>query len=42
MLSAFHSLLPLGASPQGRRAEGEWGDWIGQPAQPEQREEWWF
>lgn len=31
-------MLPSGASPPGRRAEGGWGDWAGQPAQPEQRE----
>lgn len=32
-------LLPSGASPLGQRAEGGWGDWVGQPAQPGQREE---
>lgn len=35
-------LLPLGASPPGLPAEGEWGDWVGQPAQPEQREGQWL
>lgn len=41
-MSCSPLLLPLGATPQGQRAEGEWGDWIGQPAQPEQREERWI
>lgn len=35
-------LLPSGASPPGQRAEGEWGDWVGQPAQPGQREGQWL
>lgn len=35
-------LLPSGASPLGRRAEGGWGDWVGQPAQPGQREGQWL
>lgn len=41
-MSCSPLLLPLGASPQGQQAEGEWGDWIGQPAQPGQREERWL
>lgn len=35
-------LLPSNASPPGQQAEGRWGDWVGQPAQPEQRDGQWL